>query len=477
MQKYIAVFHLDEEHLKILVSPSRHPRETACVSVVPVRGSSDEEISSGVRKSDAFGLLERSRIVLSIPRHHVTVRTVELPSTDPRELKKMAEFQALRVVPYSQQEIVLGTECLATLSGGKSLVLLVIVHRKIIDRLLGILRRCDLIPLNAVFSSEALLKMLLRMVPASRKKMEGPVAIVEIDCAAAHIALAEGESLVFSRSIPSGQAHARLEDMDESALAAYAGSLRDSFDFSGRSAGKPGIVLLTGPAGLCKNIAPRLGDLFSTEVVQFDLTQKFKFRKKDLEPLKSHSFASVAGSLFPDHCVIDLLPEEVREEKTAIERRRSLKRTGILLAILALISGFLAINELKLRNAYLSRIDAEIKRLEPTVKRLELKKDKMETLKRHMGSSLVSLDVIYELGTLIPKGIFLRNLSYDFSGRVSVKGMAKSMAQIFEWLPKLEASPLFYRVKTKYTRKVKVRGKEYADFQIECTLSPSGAEE
>jgi Tfp pilus assembly PilM family ATPase len=50
--------------------------------------------------------ISKHNIRLNIPRHLVTVRFVKLPSTDEAEIKLMAGSEALKHVPYADEEIV-----------------------------------------------------------------------------------------------------------------------------------------------------------------------------------------------------------------------------------------------------------------------------------------------------------------------------------------------------------------------------------
>ncbi|MDP8218488.1 MAG: pilus assembly protein PilM [Candidatus Theseobacter exili] len=475
MKKYISSFLLDDNHLKIVVTTSSDRKEIKAFSVIPYVLGAESETISKLKEAASFQYLSKSYINIVIPRHYVTIRTVELPSSDPEELQKMAEFQAMRQVPYTQSEIVLGIEHIRSLPDDKSLVMLIIVHKKIIDRVLGLLVPFGLHPDSAIFSSEALGNLLVKF---SNKEIleEATIGIVEIDYNLSHVVVLDNNNLAFSRSIPIGQAQLSNKSDSKNVCDNLVSRVKESLDFYSASHPGLGTLFISASESVLDKICPLLKETLPLNIESIK-SSSFAVFSDDIKPLlNGYSIASLCGALYYEDCVIDLMPAEVKEKTAALSRKRLMTQTAILFSVFIFASSFFTYNEIQLRKNYLSKINQSISRLSQVVKKIELMKNKIDILQSHSKPSTSSLDVLYEMGTLIPKGIFIRTLSYNDQGRVSFKGIAPGIAPVFEWIPKLESSSLFARVKNRYTRKVKVGGKEYADFQIECTLSEKPVE-
>jgi hypothetical protein len=60
----------------------------------------------------------------------------------------------------------------------------------------------------------------------------------------------------------------------------------------------------------------------------------------------------------------------------------------------------------------------------------------------------------------------LSALNCEENGVVTIKGVAESMSQVFELVPKLEASPTFKSVTVNYVNQRSIRRGMLIDFQI-----------
>ena len=111
-------------------------------------------------------------VVTILPRHHATVRVVELPSQDPAEIAQMATLSAEEMVPFSKDEIVLSSTILTKLPGGASQVLIAIAHLDVIEQHIQRLRDLG-IEAQALYLSTACLLAALVKLPT---KSDTPTA-------------------------------------------------------------------------------------------------------------------------------------------------------------------------------------------------------------------------------------------------------------------------------------------------------------
>ncbi len=117
----------------------------------------------------------------------------------------------------------------------------------------------------------------------------------------------------------------------------------------------------------------------------------------------------------------------------------------------------------------LDRIPQDIKEKVAETEARSEKLDIARNLARNQGHVLRVLRELYER---MPEGISLATLSYERDRALIIKGTAKDLSDVFQFIPVLEKSPYFESVASQYASKRKVLDKEYTDFQIQCMLSP-----
>ena len=204
---------------------------------------------------------------------------------------------------------------------------------------------------------------------------------------------------------------------------------------------------------------------------------------------------------------IDFLPERVRTHRA---RRRRLRRQGYLLVVCALGLAILGYA----RHGRLARAEAELDMLldrhsnmkcqleartalEQQLAELMLKK----RIDEHLGSRIDALDVLAELGRVMPESMALTNLNLEamdmpVSGssgryesaragdadsgrgkgrerterrvRLTFTGLAPSDVDVANFIGQLSASSLFEDVNMGYAKNVVFRGRAAREFQANC---------
>ncbi len=81
--------------------------------------------------------MDKPKDIIIIPRYQVTLRFIEVPSTDSSEIKSMAEFQALKELPYSKEEIITGFRNIGSYKKGFSYIMLAIVKRQLVEEMMA----------------------------------------------------------------------------------------------------------------------------------------------------------------------------------------------------------------------------------------------------------------------------------------------------------------------------------------------------
>ena len=138
-ERIITVFQLDSNCLKLIqVQQVKRDKKISMIKAMDVGSLSDEELALKISDLAVELKIDSRYLILSIPRHLTTTRNLDLPSANPLEIKDMIELQIGKQTPYASDEVIKDYQILGSNADGYSKVLLVIVHRDIVNRCLKI---------------------------------------------------------------------------------------------------------------------------------------------------------------------------------------------------------------------------------------------------------------------------------------------------------------------------------------------------
>jgi Tfp pilus assembly protein PilN len=198
---------------------------------------------------------------------------------------------------------------------------------------------------------------------------------------------------------------------------------------------------------------------------------------------------------------VDFLPERIREQRA---RRGRLIRQGHL--VLLVLAGLAVLGWL--RHSRVERAEAQLTMLEERVGgvrrqlevRTQLEDEQADLLikKRiddQLGSRVTTLDVLAELGRMMPSSINLLDLNIetmeirtpirstagrsasagrgprekvDKRVRLVITGVAPAAVDVANFIGQLSACPIFEDVNMGYAKTVEFRGREAQEFQASC---------
>ncbi|MFA5794821.1 MAG: pilus assembly protein PilM [Candidatus Brocadiia bacterium] len=116
-----------------------------------IRAASDDQIVEFIRNFTTLNKIKTPNVISVIPGRFTITKNIELPSTDPVEIKQIIQLQASRHSPYSRDEIIIDYLPIGVFKGGYTRVLLVIVNRDHIKKNLDIIERSGLRVKKVVF--------------------------------------------------------------------------------------------------------------------------------------------------------------------------------------------------------------------------------------------------------------------------------------------------------------------------------------
>jgi len=438
---------------------------------------------------------KKREVVSCFPRNLTTIRFISLPSTDPKELVEMVNFQALKQIPYNKEDMIVDFEIESQNEDGYSNVLLAIAHKNIIYQHIDTIENAGIITKRIDINSQAILRSYLFLknlaVPSpepqelpAKKNIYTATALIDIDYTHTNIQIMSEDKLLFTRGITLGIIHLILKEKKfqiESANINWQSELMDELRRSlavfSREQSEYVIdkIVLTGGISNFSQLERNISSRFQIPVEVFNLKERIpslsKFEQNYKINGKEVSIMSPIGLLLPGKSKnIDMIPQEIKDQKKNSLRIAKFSLAAILFACILGISLFNFYMEINRKSEIINELKSRIDTLSPRVKKLEAMREKINIIRENIGDQVSSLDFLRELYVIIPEKIFIFGFLYDESKYIIIKGTANNMSEVFDLIPKLENSQYFEKVSSRGVKRRKVEDKEVVDFEIQCSL-------
>ncbi len=409
-------------------------------------------------------------VIVSLPRQAVTVRTFELPSSDPHEVGDMIDLQIAKQTPYSRDEIVFGYRLSKGSREGFTRVMLVIAPSSVLRHRCRVLEDAGLSVRQVAVSTDGLVGGLQRRGSGAASGAGG-VAVLDIDAAASEVAVLQDGEVVFSRGLAVGAKDVaddpvaggeRLIQEAARAVEAFrhefpsgrvdrlflSGALRGQGDLPDRLRTIMGIQVEF--LDVLGGAMPALGDSMSETVCGRDV-----------------SVTAVAGAaLAPDRLEIDLTPESILMRRTVARRAAEMTLASVLImAALALLSLWVE-TRIFARQHYLDELTRTVQSTTAAADSVESMKHKVAVVKGRLTDAMAPVAVLGELHTLISADTSLSAIEYG-DGRLTIRGSSLGGPESSGRLVNaMEASPYFREVKRTRTASARDR----SEFEITCDI-------
>ena len=416
----------------------------------------------------------KATVICVIPANAASAKNIEVPSTDPEEIKSIINLQASRHTPYSKEEVLISYINLGISASNNTRLLLVIAHRDVVKERISILESSGLDVDKILFVPEAQARFYSKALNV--KKDAGPVGIIDFSLnAASYIIISKG-TLLFVRHIPvgvkaimaGGDASAKLLDEFKKSMDAFTQE-------DGREA--PGSYVVTTAQASVSNILPVLREGLKIELKVSPVEDLIKgskaVRKKLQAEFSDDSFLDViAAATTSARCEINLMPEEMVLKKTVERQSNEASKSGVAAVIIMVLVGAMIMSNIYFKDTFLNKNLRE--QYAPQIAQVEKLEGQMKKIKLVRGfirHRMVSLDVLHELYVITPHSIYLNSIVMDENGTVTINGISESMSQVFSYVKSLDDSAMFIEAKTKSTSvKKDNNGKDVAAFEIEFKL-------
>lgn len=471
----LLAFVLEDQEIKLALVTSNLPgkKEAVQIRLLNIRDLPEDEVAKKLQAALDEMKVQNPRVIGVVPSHWAITRNIEIPSRDETEIREIVNLQASRNTPYSRSEIVVDYLNLGVFKTVYSRILLVIAPRAAFNRYAGILGKLNLRPERMIFSPEAIVRNTAQKLPLESEK--SPYGLIRVDTNTSDFAVASRGLLLYIRSIPLGAQ--QLIEEKQAQFVRFIEEVKRSLEaYQGENIGElPATLFLTGAEGEQEGLASTISDVLRVKVVRVDEWEGMGLRPdaKTNLPSATHSFLDVVSPLlFPAELSLDLTPEENKLRRSVEERSREIIKTGVLSMVLLGLFGFTFLSHLLFRKAQIAELEHRFQPLKKEARELEQAYTQVQAVRSYLAARGKSIETLAELYDLVPLDMFLTDIKYDETSKLTVKGSALSRSSIFGFAGGLEGSLFFRNIQTKYVTERKEEGKKFSDFEISASFEP-----
>jgi len=464
--KPIIIIEIGNDWLKILecnpLSQADSITKTSFMKLSQIK----ESVSGAISKVFRDLKLNKNTVILCIPRHLATVRILELPSIDPKEIADMIDLQIGKQTPYAKEEIVFSHRIIDAEREGYTKAMLVIAKHSLIKERLVTLEKVGIDARRVCLSSEGVYNWFSGVeLPRLQSDYSKTIIIIDVDSNYSDFIVVHKGRFSFTKNILIGANN--LIDERERYQEKFIDELRRSIDLyyeeaKGLKATK--LFLL----GASKNI-PDLANILSGRLdipCQVLDTAKFIRIEEDYKFISATPLIGLATKY--NALQFDLMPNEMRIKKRVEEKKKYLTVAGVLFTAIFTMLTFLLFIHIYNKNTYKAQLEDKLAKIKDGAQGIDRMR-RLITLGQERldanGDCLTMLSGLYEV---MPKEIYLTSVDIERKKQLTIKGRAPVMSDVFKFVGVLENSHYFKNVKNTYATTKKEDNYEYTDFEIIC---------
>ncbi|MBI5778583.1 MAG: pilus assembly protein PilM [Planctomycetes bacterium] len=448
-----------------------------------IRTLNDDGIVEFIRNYIQEKGIKASDVINPVSARYTITKNIELPSTNPAEIKQIIKLQAGHHSPYSPEEIIIDYIPIGVFRGGYTRIFLVIVNRDNIKRNFDIIERSGLRLKKMVLSLETMALWYKDRSPSNS------LGILHLDADNTDFLVIKEQKPIFLRNIPVGVEQI-LYDRDK-----YGPQLQEEINHSLEAYQTEQLESLSRivACGATSKVAEFLRSIPEQSNLIVDV-------EDNLEGLKLASTAPDVKGVASDLSVIslaagvakynkthlDITPEEVRVRETVAEKSRDIIWLGTLLFFILIL--FLAIfaQKIWMKNKMVNMLSEENQKYQKEAGQLKDTKKRIDQVKNHFQRRNFALGALDEIHKCMTSDIYLTSLQIDdqqISGReqqnstkVVLRGVANATADVHQMVDRLEKSRYFKEVKAPATtprteiNRANNQRRDVVDFEISGKL-------
>ncbi|MDD5454515.1 MAG: pilus assembly protein PilM [Candidatus Ratteibacteria bacterium] len=434
---------------------------------------SDDEIAEIIKTSLAKEKIKNPTIIGMVSSNLAIIKNIEIPSTNPQEIKEIVQLQAARHTPYSPEEIIISYVVIGTSKSNYTRIFLVIVKQDVVRREFEIFKKAKLNVKRIIFKPDGINNIVCKILKLEEKK--SPTAIIHVDKLSTDFIVSYEGKVIFTRNVSLGMQNF-LQDK-EKYINDFKEEIRKSIEaYQAEEIGEPiAMLVLSGAKRLYQEeiLSASLKNLLNIplEICTYDNLPISRTASEILSTNQDSSFLDVIAPLWAfEQLHIDLVPEEIKIQKAFKEKSKNIIQTGVLIAIIVFLISAILVIKIYLKELYLEKLILEYETTNKKAESLEETFKQVQLVRSYLSRRGYVLEILSQLYDLVTPEIYLHEIRFDRKGTFSIKGTSTSMSSVFSFITNMEKSEYYKDVKTNSTRKREEKGQNLVDFEIISSL-------
>jgi len=391
--------------------------------------------------------LSKTQLLSCLFRHQTGMRFFSFPTHDYQEISRMVAYEAAELLPLKPDETITRYLVLNKKDNGYSDTLVVVTHKAEVLKLIEGYKKFGLEIDVLNLSSLAIVNSLLYLMLKNKShNLKSNFMIVYFEDEVAEMIIVKNGVLAFSRGFLLGEA----KNFSQVLIS----EIRHSIElfFNNTKDRKLSEIIIGGSRNNLEEIADGLKGSFD---IPFSINRKIDI---------------ASGMVFAQRQGINLLSDEFLKKRM----RKRLKKKFFVSAILVLVNilfvGAMFWMMLKNKESYLQELERKLLELKPQAQAVQNKIHKLQMVQTQLTSQLLILDAITDLINVTSATITLNMLSINESGVLVVRGQAKSLGEVLDFVGAIEKSPYFKNSHLNFSSRRKMKDEELIDFEIQAKL-------
>ncbi|MCM8787281.1 MAG: pilus assembly protein PilM [Candidatus Omnitrophica bacterium] len=455
--------------LKIsFLKSSNAKKEIIKLASANIAGLSDDNISK-ILNSSLYSVNFKKPIIVDVITPNLTItKNIEIPSTNPDEIRQIINLQAARHTPYSKDEIIVDYIELGVYKQSYTKILLIIVSKNIIKKHFEIIEKSGFNLDGVCFSPEGIVTLLGEEL--SKTEDQQSYILLNVDDAFTDFVIIFRNKPIFVRNIPLGS-QIFLIDKEQN-LGRFIEEIKKSLDaYQIEEIEKiPKQLLLVEGGLILKELQTLLSSNLPFSINFFNYLKLFSLNadvSKTISTFNKVSFLNVIATTASFGKVkVNILPEEIKLKKAFEEKSRELIKSGIFLILAFVLSFSVMITKIYFKSIYLQKLKNLHLNVSSEAKKLESDYTKVNFIRNYITNRGYSLEVLAEIYNSLPQEVELSGIRLEKEGRLVIQGTADTMSTVFLFVDRLNKVKYFKEVRTKYTSKRKEGTSDVTDFEI-----------
>ena len=417
-----------------------------------------------------------SPVGLLIGRETFTMRTLELPSMDPKEIASMLELQLGKLTPYSRAEIFSAWTAVGSFREGYTSILLAIARKGLIDSVLQFLKTKRLTPQWVGVSTEGLEAWWAR-VASQHTVAPSPqlTALIDVDVASTDCAIFSNGRLLFTHSIAVGSD--QLTTSEEAKLR-WVGELGrlPRILLHEDVKGQLGRGVMTGLTQGLPPLAEHLTGQWGVPVEIMDSLAPFSpsVAVSQAAAASRVSFTALAGILAAGRSPrLDLIPQEIRVSQALDVRSKHLTRLAVSLALILVFSAVLYLERILSLTYYQRQLQQRLAGVEQISREVIQRQHVMGEVREWLDPTHGALEIFRSIASASEPDITVTQVAMGQGKPVVIRGKATTMAMAFSFFDRLKQQGIFRDVHARSIGKAKGVDEAGAEFEVLCDVAGS----